>query len=105
MGVHYGLVDFGVRPAVHQTLLGFGQPESTQAALVVLEVGVALILTIGGLTPPIGVVLYILSSVSGDRFGQVVVAVAPFLIPLIIVLLMISFLPLLTLGLPQLAAV
>lgn len=72
-----------------------------------IQLGVILIfnLTIGGLTPPIGVVLYILSSVSGNRFGEVVVAVTPFLVPLIIVLLLVSFIPLLTLWLPMLAAV
>ncbi|WP_366194740.1 TRAP transporter large permease [Meridianimarinicoccus marinus] len=65
--------------------------------------GIILILNlmIGLLTPPVGMVLYVLSKVSGVPFERCVVATAPFLVPLIIVLLMLSFLPSLSMWLPE----
>jgi tripartite ATP-independent transporter DctM subunit len=67
--------------------------------------GVVMVLNlmIGLLTPPVGMVLYVLSRVSGLPFERCVVAVAPFLIPLLVVLTLITFIPWLTLWLPTLA--
>ncbi|SHM36387.1 TRAP transporter large permease [Roseibium suaedae] len=66
--------------------------------------GIILILNlmIGLLTPPVGMVLYVLSKVSAVPFERCVVATAPFLIPLISVLLLLTFVPELTLWLPSL---
>jgi tripartite ATP-independent transporter DctM subunit len=59
-------------------------------------------LMIGLLTPPIGLVLYVLSRVSGVPFERCVVATAPFLVPLLTVLMLVTFLPGLVLWLPTL---
>ncbi len=64
--------------------------------------GVILILNlmIGLLTPPVGLVLYVLSKVADVPFERCVVATAPFLIPLIVVLLLLTFVPELSMWLP-----
>ncbi len=64
--------------------------------------GVVMVLNlmIGLLTPPVGMVLYVLSRVSGLPFERCVTATAPFLIPLLAVLVLITFIPALTLWLP-----
>jgi len=59
-------------------------------------------LMIGLLTPPVGMVLYVLSRVASVPFERCVVATAPFLIPLFAVLLMITFIPAVTMWLPGL---
>ena len=59
-------------------------------------------LMIGLLTPPVGLVLYVLSKVADVPFEKCVVATAPFLIPLIIVLLLLTFVPELSMWLPTL---
>lgn len=67
-----------------------------------LGIIVVLNLMIGLLTPPVGMVLYVLSRVSGVRFEDCVRATMPFLVPLIVVLLLLTFLPQLSLFLPTL---
>jgi len=69
-----------------------------------VHLGVILILNlmIGLLTPPVGMVLYVLSQVSGVKFEKCVTATMPFLIPLVIVLLAITMLPQLSMWLPTL---
>lgn len=66
--------------------------------------GVVMVLNlmIGLLTPPFGIVLFVMVQVSGLKFDKVVKATAPFLIPLITVLIMITFIPWLVTGLPNL---
>ena len=76
-------VDFGVDP-VH-----FG-------VLVVLN------LMIGLLTPPVGGGLYVLSSVTGIPVTEVFRGVLPFMIPLVVVLMVVTFAPDLVLWLPGL---
>ena len=76
-------VDFGIDP-VH-----FG-------VLVVLN------LMIGLLTPPVGGGLYVLSSVTGIPVTEVFRGVLPFMIPLLIVLIVVTFAPNLVLWLPGL---
>ncbi|EMS78507.1 MULTISPECIES: TRAP transporter large permease [Desulfotignum] len=56
---------------------------------------------IGFLTPPFGVGLYVLSDLSGLSVSQVMKAVTPFLIPLLISLTLITFFPQLVLWLPE----
>ncbi|SMF83581.1 TRAP transporter, DctM subunit [Tistlia consotensis] len=59
-------------------------------------------LMIGLLTPPVGMVLYVLSRVAKVPFEQCVTATLPFLIPLVTVLLLITFFPVISLWLPTL---
>ena len=61
-----------------------------------------LALLIGIATPPMGIGLYIMVEVGKVPFERVAVAVLPFLIPLMVVLLMITYMPSLTLWLPDL---
>ena len=64
--------------------------------------GIILILNlmIGLLTPPVGMVLYVLSKVAKVPFERCVTATAPFLIPLVVVLLLLTFVPSLSMWLP-----
>lgn len=50
-------------------------------------------LMIGLLTPPVGMVLYVLQRVSGLTFEETVKAVAPWIVPLLLVLALITFVP------------
>jgi tripartite ATP-independent transporter DctM subunit len=59
-------------------------------------------LMIGLLTPPVGMVLYVLSRVAKLSFERCVAATAPFLVPLVLVLLLITFVPTVTMWLPTL---
>ena len=59
-------------------------------------------LMIGLLTPPVGMVLYVLSRVSGVPFERCVAATAPFLVPLVTVLVLVTFVPALSMWLPTL---
>jgi tripartite ATP-independent transporter DctM subunit len=61
-------------------------------------------LMIGLLTPPVGMVLYILSRVAKISFEETVRAVWPFLIPLLAVLLIITLFPQTVLWLPNLVS-
>jgi tripartite ATP-independent transporter DctM subunit len=69
-----------------------------------LHMGVVIVLTmmIGLLTPPFGMVLFVLSRISGISLHRIVVAVAPFIIPLLIVNVLIFLVPALVLFLPRL---
>lgn len=66
--------------------------------------GIVLILNlmIGLLTPPVGLVLYVLSKVADVPFERCVVATAPFLVPLVVVLLLLTFVPEISMYLPTL---
>jgi len=59
-------------------------------------------LLVGIMTPPMGIGLYILIAISGVRYGELVRASLPLLLTLIVSLLLITFIPPLTLYLPQL---
>jgi len=59
-------------------------------------------LMLGLLTPPVGMVLYVLARVAKIPFEDCVVGTAPFLVPLVIVLGLITFIPGLTMWLPTL---
>jgi tripartite ATP-independent transporter DctM subunit len=63
---------------------------------------ITLALLIGIATPPMGIGLYIMVEVGQVPFERVAVAVLPFLIPLIAVLILITYVPPLTLWLPEL---
>lgn len=61
---------------------------------------VILNLMIGLLTPPVGLVLYVLSSVTNIPFTRVAQGTSPFLVPLLVILALVTFLPALTTWLP-----
>ncbi|MEX0404593.1 TRAP transporter large permease [Aquibium sp. LZ166] len=63
---------------------------------------VVLNLMIGLLTPPVGLVLYVLSRVAKVPFERCVVATLPFLVPLFLVLILVTFIPAITMWLPTL---
>jgi tripartite ATP-independent transporter DctM subunit len=79
-------------------------PIITQVGIDPVQFGVVMVLNlmIGLLTPPVGMVLFVLSRVARMSFDRTVVAVTPFLIPLLFVLALISVWPWLTLALPTL---
>jgi TRAP-type C4-dicarboxylate transport system permease large subunit len=63
---------------------------------------ICLNLVIGLYTPPFGVCLFMASTMANKPFEKVVKAVAPYYLPLFIVLLLVSFWPPLSLWLPSL---
>lgn len=69
----------------------------TQACMIML-----LNLMIGVVTPPVGVVLYVTSNVAKVSANRVIKATMPFLIPLFIVLMIVTFVPAATDWLPTL---
>jgi TRAP-type C4-dicarboxylate transport system permease large subunit len=58
-------------------------------------------LGIGLITPPVGTVLFVGSAVSGLKIGVVAKAMTPFFVALFIVLMMVTYLPWLSLWLPR----
>jgi tripartite ATP-independent transporter DctM subunit len=78
-------------------------PIATEFGVDPLHFGIIAILNlmIGLLTPPVGAVLYVLSSVTGISVHEVFQGAAPFLIPLLIVLAIVTFAPDLVLFLPR----
>lgn len=68
-----------------------------------LHVGIVMILNlvIGLITPPVGLVLYVLASVTGIGFPVVMRGMVPFLIPLLITLLIVTLVPQISLWLPR----
>jgi tripartite ATP-independent transporter DctM subunit len=78
-------------------------PIALSAGIDPVHLGILLILNLmlGLLTPPVGMVLFVLAEVSGVRFERCVRATMPFLVPLVIVLLLITFIPGIALWLPS----
>ena len=79
-------------------------PIAISAGIDPVHLGVLLILNLmlGLLTPPVGMVLFVLAKISAVSFEQCVKATLPFLVPLLMVLLLILFIPQTTLWLPTL---
>lgn len=69
-----------------------------------MHMGVILVLTmmIGLLTPPFGMVLFVLNRITGVSLHRIVVAVIPFLIPLLAIDVLLLFFPALVTWLPRL---
>ena len=67
-----------------------------------LHFGVVMVLnlTLGNITPPFGIVLYTLSAVAKMPVTRVVKSLAPFLIPLIVVLFLCVIFPQIVLYIP-----
>ncbi len=78
-------------------------PIAAQVGIDPVHLGIVVILNlmIGLLTPPIGMVLYVLAKVAGISFESCVKATMPFLVPLITVLMLIVFFPQIALFLPE----
>lgn len=83
-------------PILVPAMMQMGVSE-TQACLIMI-----VNLMIGVITPPVGVVLYVTSNVAKVSANRVIKATVPFLIPLFIVLLIITFVPAVTNFLPNL---
>jgi len=79
-------------------------PAITKLGIDPVQFGVIMVLNlmIGLLTPPVGMVLFVLSRVAKLSFDRTVMAVLPFMVPLLGVLILISIFPVLTLYLPTL---
>jgi tripartite ATP-independent transporter DctM subunit len=78
-------------------------PIALQVGMDPIQFGIVLVLNlmIGLLTPPVGMVLYVLSRVSGVPFERCAVATLPFMIPLLVVLMLVTFVPALSMWLPS----
>lgn len=63
---------------------------------------VVLNLMIGNLTPPVGPVLYVVSNMGEISFQRAFKATLPFIIPLLIVLFLITYIPELVMFIPNL---
>ena len=83
-------------PILVPAMMKMGVSE-TQACLIMV-----VNLMIGVITPPVGVVLYVTSNVAKVSANRVIKATTPFLIPLFIVLMIITFVPAVTNWLPNL---
>jgi tripartite ATP-independent transporter DctM subunit len=79
-------------------------PIAAQIDVDPIHLGVIVILNlmIGLLTPPVGMVLFVLAKVSDVPFERCVRATMPFVVPLVAVLLLLTFVPQLTMCLPEL---
>jgi tripartite ATP-independent transporter DctM subunit len=77
-------------------------PVVLKAGIDPVQFGVIMVLNlmIGLLTPPVGMVLFVLARVAKIPFDRTVKAVSPFLVPLLIVLALITIFPQLTLVVP-----
>jgi TRAP-type C4-dicarboxylate transport system permease large subunit len=78
-------------------------PVVTRVGIDPVHFGVVMVLNlmIGLLTPPFGVVLFVMTQISGLSFAQVVKSTLPFLIPLLVVLLLLIIFPGLVTALPN----
>jgi tripartite ATP-independent transporter DctM subunit len=79
-------------------------PLMTQIGVDPVHFGLIMVLNlmIGLITPPVGIVIFVLSKISKLSFEQTVVAIAPWLLPLLATLALITYVPELVLWLPRL---
>jgi tripartite ATP-independent transporter DctM subunit len=79
-------------------------PVITTVGIDPVHFGVVMVLNLmlGLLTPPFGMVLFVMTQISGLKFEEVVKATFPVLIPLLVVLVLITIFPVLVTGLPNL---
>lgn len=85
-------------------LIPIFMPVINQMGIDPVQFGIIMVLNlmIGTITPPVGVVLSVTGNVANVSFDRVAKATTPFLIPLIIVLLLVTYVPYITLFLPSL---
>ena len=79
-------------------------PVLAQVGIDPVHFGVVMVLNlmIGLMTPPFGMILFVMQQVSGLSFEEVVKACMPTLVPLVVVLVLITFVPSLVTWLPKL---
>ncbi len=79
-------------------------PLVAKVGIDLVHFGVVMVLNlmIGLLTPPVGLNLYIVSNIAGISFWRAVRGVAPFIVPLLVVLALITYVPQVVLWLPGL---
>jgi len=77
-------------------------PVAVAAGVDPTQFGVIMVLNlmIGLLSPPLGIVLYVLSTVSGVSMKDTIMGTLPFMVPLIATLLIVTFIPAASLWLP-----
>jgi tripartite ATP-independent transporter DctM subunit len=77
-------------------------PVAAQLGIDPIHFGVIFVLNLmlGTITPPVGVVLFITSRLAGITFERMSIAIVPWLIPLLVVLVLLSLWPPLTTFLP-----
>lgn len=80
-------------------------PLCSQVGIDPVQLGIIMVLNlmVGLLTPPIGMCLFATCRVSDVKLDQLVRAVIPFYVPLLIVLALVTFIPAISLILPRLA--
>ena len=79
-------------------------PVVTQFGIDPVQFGIIMVLNlmIGLMTPPVGLLLFVMSKIGGIDFWSTFRACAPFLVPLGAVLLIVTFFPWVSLALPRL---
>jgi C4-dicarboxylate transporter DctM subunit len=79
-------------------------PIVAQYGIDIYHFGVMMILnlSIGFITPPVGSNLFVACGITGMKFESLVKAIWPFLLALIVALLLVTFIPNITLFLPSL---
>lgn len=79
-------------------------PVATQIGMDPIQFGVVMVLTLvlGLMTPPVGVCLFVASQIGRVSMGKVVIELIPFFAVGIVVLLLVAFIPQVTLFLPSL---
>ena len=83
-------------PILVPVMITAGLNETHACMIIILN------LMIGVVTPPVGVVLFIIANIAKLPFERVTRATLPFLIPLMIVLIMVTYIPAVTTFLPNL---
>ena len=83
-------------PILIPAMMAMGISETQSCMIMILN------LMIGVVTPPVGVVLYVTSNVAKVSADRVIKATVPFLLPLFIVLMIVTFVPGVTNFLPSL---
>ena len=104
MGIVFAVGFFMETIAAITILVPLVLPVALAVGIDPVHLGIVLVLNlmIGLLTPPVGMVLYVLAKVSKTPFEECVRATLPFLVPLIGVLLLLVFVPDIALFLPEL---
>lgn len=79
-------------------------PIATHIGLDPIQLGVMMVLNlmIGGLTPPFAMLTFISARIAEEPFERVVRETVPYLVPLVVTLLAVTFIPAVTLALPTL---
>jgi TRAP-type C4-dicarboxylate transport system permease large subunit len=79
-------------------------PIITQLGIDPIHFGLVMVLNlmIGLITPPVGIVIFVLSKISKLSFERTVAAIMPWMIPLLGTLLLITYVPQIVLWLPGL---